>query len=199
MEQQRRQRRRRQPFNHPRREAGHDVGHRHGAWLEAVGLEPLHHAIIPGRREQLDAFQIGDAFDRPFREHLGPAAMSPVEEHEPFGLDAFPDGRRQLLGDVVQLVVRLEKERDVEDVERPVDVREPYDGERGTLEHTRPHLPEDGGLVALRVSAEDRERDATLGRLLPVVAHLLETFVPNRSVWNDGGELQGARLRERRG
>ena len=91
LEQQRRERRGRHGFDHAGRQAGHDVGHRHRARLEAVRLEPLHHAIVAGRRVELRLLQIGDASARLLGEHLRPAAVAPVEQHEALRLDALAD------------------------------------------------------------------------------------------------------------
>ena len=117
LEQHRRERRRRQPVDHAGREPGQDVGHRHRARLEAVRLVPLHHPVVAGRRVELDALEIVHRLHGLLGEHLHPPAVAPVEQHEALRLDPLPDDRRQLVGDVVQLVVRVEEERDVEDVE----------------------------------------------------------------------------------
>ena len=76
-------------FDHAGRQAGHDVGHRHRARLEAVGLEPLHHAIVAGRGVELDLLQIGDGRDGLLGEELRPPAVSPVEQDEALRLDAL--------------------------------------------------------------------------------------------------------------
>ena len=140
LERQRRERRRRQPFDHAGGQSGEDVGHRHAPAAESVGLVPLRHAVVAGRRVELQAFEIGHGLHRPLREHLHPAAVSPVEQHEALGFDALLQRRRQLLDDVVQLVVRVEEERHVEDVERRIDGAEADDRERRRLQRVEAHL-----------------------------------------------------------
>ena len=87
---------RRHGFDHAGRQPCHDVGHRHRARLEAVRLEPLHHAIVAGRRVQLRLLEVVDRSHGLLREHLRPAAVSPVEQDEALGFDALADRRRQL-------------------------------------------------------------------------------------------------------
>src|SRR5262249_44972984 len=181
--------------DHPGGEPGHDVGHRHCPRLKPVGLEPLHHAIVAGRRIELDVLEIVDGLHRLLREDLRPAAAAPVEEHEASGLDALADLRRELVGDVVQLVVRLEEERNVEDVEGRVDAAEADGGERRGLQRAEPHLAQDLRLVAHRAAGKHRNGDAAVGRRLPLVGHLLHVLVPHRALGHDGGELDlGLRL-----
>ncbi len=93
LEQHRGERRRRHGLDHAGREPGHDVGHRHRARLEAVRLEPLHHAIVAGRRPQLRLLQLVQRADRLLREDLRPAAVSPVEQDEALRVDALRDRR----------------------------------------------------------------------------------------------------------
>ena len=99
---------------------------------------------------------------------------------------------RQLRGDVIQLVVRLEEERHVEHVERRVDAAEADRSERAGLQRVEPHLAQHRRLVALRAAAEDRDGHPPAGRLLPLLRHLLQVAVPDGAFGHDRGELDGA-------
>ena len=94
----------------------------------ARGWKPLalYHCVIrssPADVYSFARFEIGDGLHRLLREHLQPAAVAPVHQHEALGFDPLLEQRRQLLDDGIELVVGLEEERDVEDVEGPVDAR----------------------------------------------------------------------------
>ena len=100
--------------------------------------------------------------------------------------------RRQLRGDVIQLVVRLEEERHVEHVERRIDAAEADGGERAGLQRVETHLAQDRRLVALRAAAKDGDRHPPAGGLLPLLGHLLQVLVPDGAFGDDSGELDGA-------
>src|SRR5262249_33518643 len=144
----------------------------------------------------LDLLQVVNRLDRRLREDLRPAAAAPVEQDETLRLNPLADLRRELVGDVVQLVVRLEEERDVEDVEGRVDAAEADRRERRRLEGVDAHLAQDLRLVTLRAAGEDRDRDGPASRRPPLLGHLLHALVPHRSLGGDRRELDG-RLRLR--
>src|SRR5262249_53262199 len=124
----------------------------------------------------------------------------PVEQDEASLLGVLPDRRRQLVLDVVQLVVGVEEERDVEDVERGVDRAQADRGKRSRLQRVEAHLAQHGRLVALRAAVEDGDGDAAARRRLPFLAHLLDVLVPDGPLGHEGGELdRDRRLRRARG
>ena len=67
--------------------------------------------------------------------------MAPMHQHETLGLQALLERRGQALDDGVQLVVGFEEERNVEDVERPIDAPEPDNRESRALERAQTDLP----------------------------------------------------------
>ena len=60
------------------------------------------------------------------------------------------------------------------------------------LQRIEPHLAQHRRLVALRAAAEDRDRHAPAGGLLPLLGHLLQVLVPDGAFGDDSGELDGA-------
>ena len=82
--------------DHPRLQAGQDVGDRQRPGLKAVVLPPLNPLVVARRDEDLHPSQVVDRTHRPAGEQVRPTAVGPVEKDEALRLQTFDEVRLHL-------------------------------------------------------------------------------------------------------
>src|SRR3569833_1908731 len=170
-----------------RRQRGIDLG---DAARHAVQRELLEHGadeLVVAPHPQLLALQVLQRLDLRLRHEIDPADLAAVLELEALLRELLLEVGPHLVGDVVDLLGRVEHHRQLEHADRLGDHREPDRGHRGAVELAEHDLAGEVHLVALLPAFEVLQRDPSSGLLLDLGVRLVEHLHPRAA----GGRQRG--------
>jgi hypothetical protein len=164
-----------------------------------VPLVDLHHPLAAGRREHPHRLQVLQRADRFRAEDADPSRMSPAEQNESPGLEPRLQHGRHPIEHVIQLVERLEEERNPEHIEGIVKLAEAWQHECGAVQRAALEFEQHRRFVALPTARIHQSLHAAGCVRLPVGPHLLQAVVPHRPRGSERCETEGGTGRLRLG